>query len=124
MSNEKIPNIIPSEFILQTEHKIYVDLDYYAERTQELQRQVDNCFKTLKIIEKENDRLQKHNELLENTNTHLQKPVESDAIAFYKWFTAYDNHWVNHDINRNHNLKTDEWCSDNELYEQFKQLKK
>ena len=40
MEIEQIPNIIPSEFIYQTEHKVYVDLDYYAERTQSLQKQV------------------------------------------------------------------------------------
>lgn len=50
--SDKIPNIIPSEFILQTEHKIYVDLDYYAERTRTLQKQVDELKKLNKTISK------------------------------------------------------------------------
>lgn len=45
-------------------------------QTQELQRHVDNYFNTIKIIEKENDRLQKHNELLENAYTKLKEAAD------------------------------------------------
>jgi hypothetical protein len=63
MEIEQIPNIIPSEFIYQTEHKVYVDLDYYAERTQSLQKQVyfwakdynDLQNKNINLIEKLHD---------------------------------------------------------------------
>lgn len=64
--------------------------------------------------------------------TDLQKPVESDAIEFAEWVSTTD--WSYEDTNRWYKLKslkykpmsaTDyDWTTTQELYEQFKQLKK
>ena len=64
-----------------------------------------------------------HNSIFDFFKPHLQKPVESDAMEFAEWL--YVNGWIYLSIHKEWiNEKLHKIRKTQELYEQFKQLKK